>query len=84
MSMRKTALATEEESIDTKQLKSMSLFNNPFTRVCTSGFGTGTDAGKALGYTVLICGFCFMAVYYAGKGVCKLVKSTSKKPKDEA
>lgn len=59
----------------------MSLFNNPFTRVCTSGFGTGTTAGKALGYTVLICGFCLVAVYYAGKGVYKLVKMTSKKPK---
>lgn len=50
----------------------MSLFNNPFTRVCTSGFGTGTTAGKALGYTVLICGFCVAGVYYAGKGIYKL------------
>lgn len=50
----------------------MSLFNNPFTRFCTSGLGTGTDAGKAVGYTLLICGFCFMAVYYVGKGVYKV------------
>lgn len=55
----------------------MSLFNNPFTRVCSSGFGTGTTAGKALGYTVLICGFCAVAVYYAGKGVYKLVKKSN-------
>lgn len=52
----------------------MSLFNNPFTRICTSGLGTGTTAGKALGYTVLVCGFCVVAVYYAGKGVYKLAK----------
>lgn len=50
----------------------MSLFNNPFTRFCTSGLGTGTTAGKALGYTALICGFCVVAVYYAGKGIYKL------------
>ncbi len=62
----------------------MSLFNNPFTRVCTSGFGTGTDAGKALGYTVLICGFCFVAVYYAGKGVYVLAKKASKPKSDNA
>lgn len=59
----------------------MSLFNNPFTRVCTSGFGTGTDAGKALGYTVLICGFCFMAVYYVGKNIYVIAQKVSK-PKD--
>lgn len=59
----------------------MSLFNNPFTRVCTSGLGTGTDAGKALGYTLLIIGFGFVAVYYAGKGVYKLVKFASKPKK---
>lgn len=59
----------------------MSLFNNPFTRVCTSGFGTGTDAGKALGYTVLICGFVFVAIYYAGKGAYVLAKRVSK-PKE--
>lgn len=52
----------------------MSLFNNPFTRVCTSGFGTGTTAGKALGYTVLMVGFCGVAVYYAGRGVYRLVQ----------
>ncbi len=60
----------------------MSLFNNPFTRVCTSGFGTGTDAGKALGYTVFICGFCLVAVYYAGKGVYLLAKKASKPKSD--
>lgn len=62
----------------------MSLFNNPFTRVCTSGFGTETSAGKALGYTVLICGFCIVAVYYMGKGIYKLVKRPSKSNNDSS
>jgi len=47
----------------------MSLFNNPFVKICTSGLGTGTDAGKAVGYTVLIFSFVFIAAFY----VCKWV-----------
>lgn len=52
----------------------MSMFNNPFVRICTSGLGTGTTAGKALGYTILICGFAVMAVYYIGKWIYTLIK----------
>lgn len=52
----------------------MSMFNNPFVKVCTSGFGTGTTAGKALGYTVLIGGIAIVGVYYAGKWGYSLVK----------
>ena len=32
----------------------MSLTDNFFVRFCTSGFGTGTAAGKAAGITLLI------------------------------
>lgn len=32
----------------------MSMFNNSFTRFLTSGFGTGTAAGKAVGITVFV------------------------------
>jgi len=52
----------------------MSLFKNPFVSFCTSGLGTGTDAGKALGYSLLVVGIAFVGVYYAGKGCYKLVK----------
>lgn len=33
----------------------MTIFQNPFVRFLTSGFGTGTDAGKAAGIAILIC-----------------------------
>lgn len=50
----------------------MSMLNNPFVRVCTSGFGTGTTAGRALGYTVLLFAFAFIAlsIYCAGAIGC--------------
>lgn len=60
----------------------MSMFNNPFTRVCTSGFGTGTAAGKALGYTVLICSFAVIGTYYAGKGCYNLYKKHKAKAEE--
>lgn len=52
----------------------MSMFNNPFVKFCTSGLGTGTDAGKAVGYSLLICGIAFVGIYYVGKGCYNLVK----------
>lgn len=57
----------------------MSLFNNGFTRFCTSGFGTGTSAGMAAGYTLLIVSFGVILIFYVGKGIYKVVK----KPKVE-
>lgn len=57
----------------------MGLFDNGFARLCTSGFGTGTTAGKALGYTVLICGIGVVCVFYLGKGIYKLVKKNNAK-----
>lgn len=52
----------------------MSLFNNPFVRVCTSGLGTGTTAGKAVGYTILLFSFAGIAVFYAGRGAYRLIR----------
>ena len=31
------------------------MFNNGFFRFLTSGFGTGTAAGKAFGWTIALC-----------------------------
>lgn len=55
----------------------MNLFNNPFVRACTSGFGTGTSAGKALGYSVLIVSFLIIFAVYAGIWAYKLIKKFS-------
>lgn len=51
-----------------------------FVKFCTSGLGTGTDAGKAVGYTILILCGVFILAYWVIKGIVKLVKYfTSKK-----
>ena len=51
----------------------MSLLSG-FISVCTSGFGTGTDAGKALGWTILICLSIFIFAFWVIKMIVKLVK----------
>lgn len=55
----------------------MGMFDNPFVRFCTSGLGTGTTAGKAVGLTILIIGFAFIAAFY----VCKWAYNFFKKRK---
>ena len=45
-----------------------------FIKFCTSGFGTGTDAGKALGWTILICLGIFIIAFWVIKMIVKLVK----------
>jgi hypothetical protein len=43
----------------------MKFFKNPFVRFLTSGFGTGTDAGKAMGIAILICLIPIVLLIYA-------------------
>lgn len=43
----------------------MTLFQNPFVRLLTSGFGTGTSAGKAMGIAILICLIPVVLLIYA-------------------
>lgn len=57
----------------------MSTFDNPFVRFCTSGLGTGTTAGKAAGYTLLLCGIGVVAVWQVGKFSYKMVKKSRAK-----
>ena len=55
----------------------MSLTDNFFVRFCTSGFGTGTAAGKAAGITLLIFVGCavigIIVLYWIVKQIIKLV-----------
>ena len=52
----------------------MSIWANVFVRFCRSGLGTGTDFGKAVGYTILLFAFLFILAYYAIKWMWKLFK----------
>lgn len=57
----------------------MSLLSG-FVKFCTSGFGTGTDFGKAVGWTVLICLGVFIIAIWVIKWIIKLIKHfTAKK-----
>lgn len=49
----------------------------------TSGFGTGTDAGKALGWTILICLGVFILAWWVIAGIIKIVKYFMKKKKND-
>lgn len=60
----------------------MKLFQNPFVRFCTSGFGTGTDAGKAAGYAVLICAIPVVLLVYATFFFLKVKKKKESRQAD--
>lgn len=58
-------------------------FLGGYARFCASGFGMGTDFAKAVGITVLILTFVFVAAFYVIKWIVQLILR-SKKKKEEA
>lgn len=60
----------------------MKLFQNPFVRFCTSGLGTGTDAGKAVGYALLICAIPIVVLVYAISFFLKIKKKRENRQTD--
>lgn len=52
----------------------MGFWSNSFVRFCTSGMGTGTNAGKALGYAILVVAFLFILAYYLIKWSWKMIQ----------
>lgn len=62
----------------------MSIWDNGFVRFCRSGLGTGTDFGKAVGYTILIFAFLFILAYYAIKWIWKFCTYMKKKNAEKA
>lgn len=58
-------------------------FLGGYARFCASGFGMGTDFAKAVGITVLILTFVFVAAFYVIKWIVQLILR-SKKNKEEA
>ncbi|MGM9800248.1 MAG: hypothetical protein ACI30M_06150 [Muribaculaceae bacterium] len=58
----------------------MSIFNNWFSRLCFSGFGTGTAAGKAAGIVIFIMALGLILLIWI---ISLIIKQFTKKSNSE-